>query len=510
MNEHDSNSKRIVTNTFVLYVRMVIVMSIMLYASRIVLEALGVDDFGLYNVVGGVVALLSFLRTSLTSSTQRFLSYELGRKDKDKLKTVFGNSMTAHILISLIILVSAETVGLWFLNAKINIPEGRRIAANVIYQLSVLSTILNMITVPFNAAVISHEKMSYFALVGVFDAVLKLGSALLLLFLGTDKLILYGVLMTIISFFDLFAYWLYCRVKFDEARFRLTYDSGMFKEIFGFSGWTILGQMAIIGVNYGTNILVNLFYSVAANAAMGIAQQVNGAIMGLTNNFQTAFQPQITKSYASGDIDYMNTLVIYASKISFFLLFIVTYPIMLNIDYILDLWLTTVPQYSNSFSIFFMIASIFTALSTPLWISIFATGHIKRYQIAVSAAYFSDLIIVYVLFRIGLPPITCMIVKAVVNFCVIFVRLFYAKKEVVGFSAVKYLCLAFTPCMVSAIFIIATTMPFYFKASTVGQKVAGTTFAIIVSLIIVYFIGLKKDERKALKKLALSVIHREK
>lgn len=501
-----SNNKRIVKNTVVLYIRMIVVMFITLYSSRIVLQALGVDDFGLYNVVGGVVALLSFLRTSLTSSTQRFLSYEIGKNDKVRLKLVFNNSMTAHVLISLIILVLAETVGLWFLNVKINIPEGREFAANVIYHLSVFSTVISMITVPFNAAVISHERMSFFAVVGVVEAVLKLGFAFLLLVFGSDKLVLYGVLMTVIVLFDLFAYWLYCKIKFEEARFRLSFDKSLFKEIFNFSGWTILGQMAVVGVNYGTNILINMFYSVAANAAMGIAQQVNGAITGLTSNFQTAFQPQITKSYASKDYPYMTSLIFYSSKVSFFLLFIATLPIMMNIDYILHIWLTTVPDFSNSFCVLFMVASIFNAMSAPLWISVFATGRIKGYQIAVSTVYFSDLVFVYVLFKLGFPPVTCMIVKTVVNFLVIFVRLFYARKEVAGFSSKLYLKLVFLPCMLSAIITIVPVFLFYLSVNIAKVKLLATGLGIILSIVVAYYIGLKKNERAMLNQFVTRIL----
>lgn len=506
MPDNFSSNKRIAKNTVVLYVRMIVVMLITLYSSRIVLQALGVEDFGLYNVVGGVVALLSFLKTSLTSSTQRFLSYEIGTRNKEKLKSIFGNSMTAHVMISVIIVVLGETVGLWFLNAKINIPLGREFAANVIYQLSVLSTVVSMLTVPFAAAVIARERMTFFAVIGIADAVLKLGFALLLLVLSYDSLILYGVLMALIIVLNLFAYLIYCKLKFEEVQLRLSFDKVLFKEIFSFSGWTILGQMAVIGVNCGTNILINLFYSVTANAAMGIAQQVNGAITGLTSNFQTAFQPQITKSYASKDFTYMNSLIHYSSKISFFLLFIVTYPIMLNIDYILDVWLTTVPVLSNSFCILFLIASIFNALSAPLWISVFATGNIKMYQLVVSSVFFSDLIIVYILFVLGFPPVTCMIVKAVINFLVIFVRLYYTGKEVEGFSLLNYLKLALAPCFLSAIVTIAPTLPLFIMTTVVWQKVAVTIIAIMASIISTYLIGLNRNERKSVVRLVAKFI----
>ena len=238
MTNQGENTKRIVKNTIVLYIRMFLVMFISLYSSRIVLQALGVDDFGLFNVVGGVVALMTFLKTSLASSTQRFLSFELGRNDKERTKTVFSISLTTHVAISLIILVLSETVGLWFLNAKINIPEGRELAANVVYQLSVLSLVFGMIAVPYSADVISHEKMSFFAVVGIVEAVLKLGFAFLLLVFNYDRLILYGILTTILNVGVCVANWLYCAFKFDEARFHLSFDKKLFGEIFSFS-WVL-------------------------------------------------------------------------------------------------------------------------------------------------------------------------------------------------------------------------------------------------------------------------------
>lgn len=501
------NSKRIVTNTIVLYIRMFIVMLISLYSSRLVLKALGVDDFGLFNLVGGVVALMTFLKATLSSSTQRFLSFELGRNDADRLSTVFSVSLTVHVVMAAIILVIAETIGLWFLNAKINIPEGRELAANIIYQLSVFSLLVSMVALPYNADVISHEKMTFYAVVGIVEAVLKLLFAYLLLVVDTDKLILYGIFTTLLQLLVSAAFWIYCRIKFKEARFKLSYDKSAFKEIFSFSGWTLLGQAAVVAVSYGTGIIVNWFFPLAVNAAMGIAQQVNSAITGLTGNFQTAFQPQITKSYASKDYAYLDTLISYTSKISFFLLFIVTYPIMLNIDYILNLWLTTVPDYTNWFCILFIIASIFNALSAPLWIAVFATGKIKYYQIVVSLVFFSDLLIVYLLFKMGFPPVTCMVVKAIINFIVVFVRVLFAKKEIENFSAGLFIRNAVLPCLVSALLTIALTLPLYLWGPSIAIKLAVTALAIALSVVIAYFIGLRQAERVQVKNMVFSYLH---
>jgi Na+-driven multidrug efflux pump len=260
-------------------------------------------------------------------------------------------------------------------------------------------------------------------------------------------------------------------------------------------------------VSYGTGIVVNWFYPLAVNAAMGIAHQVNGAITGLTSNFQTAFQPQITKSYAAKDYEYLGNLIAYTAKISFFLLFIVTYPILLNIDAILGIWLTTVPEYTNWFCILFIIASIFNAISAPLWIAIFATGRIKTYQIIVSLVFFSDLVIVYLLFKLGLPPVTCMIVKAAINFIVIFIRVFFAKKEVEVFSAGQFIKGAVVPCFLAALLTVGLSLPVFLLCSSVVLKILVTAIALVLSIVLAYYIGLNKVERVSVKGLVLSYLH---
>ena len=302
---NSQKTKRIAANTAILYVRMIITLLITLYSSRIILQALGVEDFGLYNVVGGVVALLSFLRTSLTSATQRFISYEIGRNDSEQLKKIFSLSVSTHIFISLIIFVIAETLGLWFLNTHIQIPDGRENAANYVYQFSVISLCVSVITIPYNADVISHERMSYYAIVTILEAILKLAFAYALFFFGFDKLILYGGLMMVVNIVDFLLYYAYCRKLFFETKYKFFFDRQLFLKIFSFSGWTIVGQLSVVGANQGTSILINMFHSIVANAAIGISQQVNNAIASLTANFQTAFQPQLTKSYAEKDYTYM-------------------------------------------------------------------------------------------------------------------------------------------------------------------------------------------------------------
>lgn len=494
-------TKRIAKNAVLLYIRMVVTLVITLFTSRIVLKALGFDDFGLYNVIGGVVTLFAFLRSSMSSSTQRFLAYEMGSGTPDSLRRVFSVCLTTHILLALVLFVLAETIGLWFLNTHINIPAGREEAANWIYQFAVMSLCMNMVLLPYDADIVSNERMGYFAFLSILDAVLKLIIAYVVLYTKGDHLILYGTLMMGISALNLFLNWIYCRMKFAETRFSFYWNKEMFLRIFSFSSWTIYGQLAIVGSNQGTNIMVNIFHSVAANAAMGVGQQVNSALTGLVSNFQTAFKPQITKSYASGDYEYLTSLTNYASKISFFLLFIVSLPIMLNIDWVLQLWLDRVPAHAGELCIVFIIASLCNAVSAPLWMNIFATGKVRNYQLGLSAAYIAELIAVYVLFRIGCPLVVGVSMKAVLNFAVIFIRLYYTHTTQPQFSLTAYARGVILPVFCAAMLTVLASVPITTMVTDNVTRLLTTPAAVLVSLAAAYFIGLTDRERKSLKKL---------
>ena len=501
MTGSSTNTKRIFKNTIVLYVRMIVIMLITLYSSRIILQALGINDYGLYNVVGGVVLLLAFLKSSLTSATQRFLSFEMGRNENDRLKNVFSVCLSTHLFISAIIFILAETIGLWFLNTHIQIPAGRELAANWVYHFSVVSLCLSVITVPYHACTISHERMTFFAWVSILDAVLKLGFAFVLMLTSSDRLILYGGLMMMTQVINLLLYWWYDRRNFEESKYRWYWDKSMFKKIFSFSGWTILGQLAVVGSAQGKGILVNIFHSVVANAAMGVAHQVNGALVGLTANFQTAFQPQLTKSYAAKDYEYLNKLIYGASKISFFLLFIVSLPFMLNINWVLGIWLTEVPEYSGIFCNLYIVASILNALATPLWISIFATGNIRAYQIAVSAAYFTEIIVIYLFFVAGYPPTTAMEVKVGLNVIMVMIRLYFAKREVFSFSVVNYLKQVIFPILFSTILTVGTAFFLYQEEKGLTLQIGSTILISVMSIVFAYIVGLTHSERKLLKNI---------
>lgn len=480
---------------------MVITMLIALYTSRLVLANLGIEDYGLYNVVGGVVGLFAFLRTSMTSATQRFLSYELGNVNSCRLKNVFSTCLWSHILMAGIILILCETLGLWFLNAKLNIPEGRETAANWIYQFSIVTLCVNMLVVPYNACVISHEKMGIFAYISILVSILKLIIAIVISFSTIDKLVFYGALMLLVNVIEFIVYYIICRKKFHEAKWQFSFDKKKFAEIFGFSGWSLLGQLAIIGAGQGTSILVNMFYSVTANAAISIASQANNAISGLVSNFQTAYQPQITKSYASKDYEYLQRLIIQASKISFFLLFIVSLPIIFNIDFLLNLWLESVPRYTSDFIILFLISSMLNAVGGPLWMSIYATGRIKNYQITVALVYFFEIALVYFLFSIGLSPIYSIVAKIIANAIVVSIRMIFTSKQVECFSYFEYIKLVIIPIVSSVTISTSITYLLLNFATSLYARISATIVSIIGSSLIVFYVALSKHERNSLLRL---------
>lgn len=484
---------------------MIVVLLVSLYTSRVVLKALGLEDYGLYNVIGGIVAIFSFLRNSMTQCTQRYLNCEMAKPDGQLNKT-FCVSVTIHIFICIFLLFLAETIGLWFLNTKIQIPEGREIAANWVYQSTVFSLMTTILSIPYSAAIISHEKMGYFAVVSVVDVLLKLVIAFVLLTNVYDKLITYGILMMGISLLNFILYMSYCRVKFSETKYRFIVDKDRMKEMLGFTSWTLLGQLTVVGTNQGNGILVNMFHSVVANAAMSIGQQVNYAVTSLTSNFQTAFNPQITKSYASKDYDYLKFLVYCTSKISFLLLFLVAMPIMLNIDLILDIWLSEVPKGANIFCLLTFLNCIINAISMPFNFTIMSTGKIKWYQIALAVIYLFDLPILYILFSMGVPPYYAMVVKVCVTIVVFFLRLYFTNITVDAFCVNDYYKIVLLPIIMDVCVSFAFALFLWQFSDQMNLGIWLTTLYALFSVITSYYLCLSRKERNSLSVIVNKVL----
>jgi O-antigen/teichoic acid export membrane protein len=418
------NSKRIAINTVLLYFRMFISMGVALYTSRIVLNTLGVEDFGIFNVVGGIVMMFSFLNASMSTATQRFLSFEIGKKNLIQLKKTFSMSINIHIIIAIVIFIFAETVGLWFLNNKLVIPIYRLEAANWVYQFSILSLIVNVIRVPFNSLIIAHERMKMFAYVCIFEAILKLIIVLLLIRLEFDKLKLYSILIFIVTLIICFTYWLYCHNNFKKTKYIFYWKNKLFKTLISYGGWNLFGGISGVAMQNGLNILLNLFFGPIVNAARGISFQVNAAVNGFVSNFQIAMYPQIVKSYAKDDIKYMHKIIFQGSKYSFYLLLFITLPILIETESVLTYWLGMVPKYTVLFCRLVLINSLIDCISGPLMTATQATGKIKVYQAIVGSLLLINLPISYLILQNGFPPETVLFVSIIISIIALFVRLY--------------------------------------------------------------------------------------
>lgn len=498
------NNKTIARNTVALYLRMIIVMAVGFYTSRLVLQALGVSEYGLYGIVGGVVGFFAFLNISMTQCTQRFLNIEMA-KENGALKRVFEVSLSVHLIIAVLLLLLIELIGLWFLNSYINIPDGRKLAANLVYQTSSISLIFAVLIIPFNSLIIAYERMGLFAIIGIIDAFLKLFIAAFILNSDGDRLIIYGFLMMLITVSDLLVSYLFCRQYFGIRGIRLRFDKQKIKEMLGFTSWRMVGMMANLTTNQGNVALVNMFHTVTANAAMSIGCQVNQAVVGLTSNFQTAFTPQITKSYSIGDTVFFHQLIRISTKISFFLLLMVTLPIIFNIDFLLDIWLTDVPMFASAFAILSLIEGIINAISTPLDIAILSTGKIKHYHLFYSFVYLLDIPILFLLFYESFPPYIAMAVKILVSFSVLCIRIIFMNRLIVSFVIKRYLNGIIAPIILVSIICVLLFIylkSFYFPFS----QLLATVILIIVSLFVSYVVLLQKPEREKLKIMIQSYI----
>ncbi len=492
-----SNNKRIAKNTIFLYSRMIVVMLVSLYTSRIVLELLGEADYGIYNIVGGVVIMVAFIRNSMSNAIQRYMSFSLGKKD-DKISSILGNSIIAYLLLTIFILILAETVGLWFVNHKLNIPNGSMFATNIVYQLSILAFIINVFRVPFEATVISFEKMSFYAYLSIIETVLNLGVVFLLMILGGNKLINYSVLMVIVPFGTNLAFQIYVRKKLN-CRVTFAYDKGLLKELFSYSGWSMLGSIANIFASQGGNILINMFFGVTLNAAFGLAAKVNASISSLVSSFQTAFRPQIVKLYANNDTLELFSLCMKTSKFSYYILLLLILPISVNINLLLGLWLTEVPPYTGMFCILFLIYSLIDAIQSPITYLITATGKIKVYEIWLSSLLFLNIPISYIFLKLDYPPITVLIIYVSINFVTAIIRTIYAK-GFVGFPSNRYLNDVIKPTvLVTIISIILCNLINNIIATSIISSILAMVIEFIGITGIVYGCGLSQSEREFMR-----------
>lgn len=417
------NNKRIAKNTLLLYFRMLLMMFVTLFTSRVVLDKLGVTDYGIYNVVGGVVAMLGFLNSSMSNAVQRYLSFEIGKNNEAGVNRIFNVSLFAHAGIAVFVFVVMEIVGVWYLNTHMNIPAERMDAANWVLQCSIFTTLFTIVQVPYNAIIISKEQMGIYAYISILEVVLKLLVVYMLAIGNFDKLKLYSVLIMIVTIGIVMIYRFYCTRKYKEAKFKFIKDWNLLKQIVGFASWNMLGELAWVFTGQGVNIILNSFFGPVVNAARGLAEQVNGAVNRFVANFQTAVNPQLIKNYASDQLGEMKTLLFRSTRFSYYLLLALSLPIILKMDFILHLWLKEVPDYTTGFCQLVLVSSLVSTLSNLLAQVARAYGKIRNYQIIVSIFLFLNFPLSYIVLKFGCSPLSTMFINIGVNAMLLFVRL---------------------------------------------------------------------------------------
>ncbi len=507
MSNQSANNKRIAKNTLMLYFRMLLMMVVNLYTSRVVLQVLGVEDYGIYNVVGGVIGLFGIISGSLSTATQRFITFGLGRNDMKYLNRVFSTSINIHIVMCVLIVVLAETIGLWFLNNEMQIPNERVNAAFWVYQCAVISAVIMIMSVPYNATIIAHEKMGAFALISLLDAFLKLGIVYLLYIFQVDKLILYSVLLVLIQLCIRSCYTIYCKRHFVETKIRWVYDIVLIKEMGTFSVWSLWGNAACVSYTQGLNILLNIFFTPTVNAARGIAVQVQSAINQFVSNFQTALNPQITKSYASGDISYMHNLIFRSARFSFFMLLVLSMPILIETEVILQLWLTVVPPNTVVFLRLILLTTWINSIANPLIISVKATGRIRQYETTVGFLMLLILPVSYICLRLGYPPYSVFIVHLCME-CVAQMARILITKNMIGFSLISFLRnVLYRILLVTIVSLIFPICIYFLIDKSITSFLFVCFSAVLSSCISIYLFGLTKYERMLIVNKITSLLY---
>lgn len=510
MQNHAENTKRIAKNTLMLYGRMLFSMVVSLYTSRVVLNTLGVVDYGIYGVVGGFVAMFSLISSSLSSAVSRFLTFELGRGDQDRLAKAFSTSLLIHIVLAIVIFIVAETIGVWFVNNKMTIPADRMYAANWVFQASIVSFMFGLFSVPYNASIVSHEKMSAFAYIGILDTTLKLFIVLFVAYVPWhfDKLIVYSMLLVAVGICLQCIYIGYCRRRFDECRLRISFDKEFWKEISSFAGWNFIGCTAGMLKDQGVNVLLNLFNGPVLNAARGIAVSVNGAVAGFAGNFMTALNPQITKSFAAGDHRYAHYLVERGSRFSFYILMFFAIPMLLEADYVLTIWLKQYPEHSLNFVRLVLILSMIDILSNTLITLQNATGNIRNYQLVVGSILLWNFPISFICLKFGLEPESTYIVAIAVAIMCMFARLMFLRKSAAlsmsGFlkNVVSNVVAVFGGAFIAP-FVLHQIMPYGLQRFIL----VGFSSVVFTSLSVL-FIGCNPSERSFVMQKVVSLKHR--
>jgi O-antigen/teichoic acid export membrane protein len=501
-----ANNKRIAKNTLLLYVRMLFGMLVSLYTSRVILQTLGVEDYGVYNVVGGVITMFTFLNGAMASATSRYITFEIGKGNMEQLKKVFSTSLQIHAIIALLIVILGETVGLWLLMNELVIPDGRMDAAMWVYQCSIISCVVTIMSVPYNADIIAHEKMSAFAYISVLEIILKLLIVYLLVVLPFDKLKVYAVLVLMVGLLIRYIYTRYCHKHFEESHYIHRIDKSLLKEMSSFAGWSFWGNLAGILYSQGLNMMLNIFFGPVVNAARGIATQIQHVVTQFVTNFQMALNPQITKTYASGELDKMHSLMFRSARFSFMLLFFLSLPIMLETNYIFTLWLGIVPENTVIFARIIIAISLIYTIANPCVIANQATGKVKVYQAVVGGLLLLILPISYIVLKMGAPAYSVFIVHFCVESVAQFARM-YMLRNMIDLPLLSYVKNIYLPIMGVVLLSVVLPMLVYnnMQEGIIRLLAVGMTCVISVAMTSL-FVGMTRNERTLLIDKSLRIL----
>lgn len=496
MSVQEKSNNRIAKNTLLLYFRQILIMGISLYTVRVVLNALGVTDFGLYNVVAGFVSMFSFLSGAMSSASQRYFAYDIGKEDNEHLKVTFSQTLSIYFCIVFFAIFFAETIGLWFITNKLSIPYERKFAVNCVYQFSVLSLAFTIMTSPYMADIVAHEDMNIYAYVSIVEVFLKLGVAFFVKFINFDKLILYGLLLFIVTIVNTTIYRIICKIKYSECKFRIMWDREYAKEMFNFTGWSLFGALVGLFKNQLINILLNQFFEPAINATRSIANSVNSSVNSFSQNFSTALKPQIIKLYAKDDIYGSVNLTFRGCKFTYFLMLVFTVPLIFNMETVLYIWLGTIPTNAILFTRLALLDALIESVSYPIMALNQATGKIRVYQLVVGGILLLNFPISWVVLKLGMPAYSVYIVALVVCFFALILRVLIVYRQV-KFSMKMFFTKVLGRTLVVTLF--STFLVFFFHKLVTAKIIFGLINIIIDVLIVslfIIFIGFDKDEKK--------------
>ncbi len=504
------NNKRIAKNTLLLYFRMLLTLFVSFFTTRIVFNALGIDDYGIYNIVGSIVVFFAFINNGLITATRRYITAELATGTTESKNNVFNLAILSHALMCVIIFVFSETIGLWAVNQFLNIPSDRFFSANMVYQASVLTAIFGVFQAPYMAIITAHEKMFVFAYFSFFEVLFKLVVAFVILYTGGDKLIVYAVLMMVVAVINQSIYRIYCHRKFDECRFRKPKNKSLLKEMFGFMGWSLVGQGAVVLTNQGVSVLINMFFNVAVNAAMGISNQITNLVTRFVGSFQTAFMPQITKLYVKNEFDEMTRLAIRSSRFSGYLVIMFMLPIIYQIKNVLLVWLGNFPEYAVEFCVLTLVGLLVDSMSAPLWMILGSDKNIKKYQIVISLIYSFNFIGAWILFAFGQSPYMAIVMRIFVYFVSTIARLLLVREKISSFPIMLWLRSVWLKSLVVMVapLLVMIVSNGVSADSPLIELVANGCIMGTITVISIYLLGLTASERSFVSNKVLSVAKR--